>query len=200
MPHPQRPPEAEPCGLPEDEPRPTSGDAPLPLSTGEPRPTPGTEPQWLSQDEQAAWLSLSGLMLKLPGAFEAQLQRDSGLSLFEYFVLSNLSMHPERTQRMSELAFVVNGSLSRLSNVVKRLEQRGLVRREPSPDNGRHVNAILTDEGWQVVVAAAPGHVAAVRHLVFDALAPGQADQLRDIGDRIVRRADPQSTWPAFRR
>jgi DNA-binding MarR family transcriptional regulator len=157
------------------------------------------EPRWLSRAEQAAWLSLSGLMLRLPGALEAQLQHDSGLTMFEYFVLSNLSMQPDRRQRMSELAFFVNGSLSRLSNVVKRLEQRGLVRREPSPENRRHINAILTDEGWQTVLAAAPGHVAAVRRFVFDALTPGQAEQMRDIGDRIVQRADPQSTWPAMR-
>ena len=95
---------------------------------------------------------------------------------------------------MSELAYYVNGSLSRLSNVVKRLEERGLVRREPSPENGRHINAILTDEGWQVVVAAAPGHVAAVRHFIFDALAQGQSEQMHDICDRVVKRADPQST------
>ena len=82
------------------------------------------EPRWLSDAEQAAWLSLSGLMLRLPGALEAQLQRDSGLTMFEYFVLSSLSMHPDRTQRMSDLAYFINGSLSRLSNVVKRLEER----------------------------------------------------------------------------
>jgi DNA-binding MarR family transcriptional regulator len=161
---------------------------------------PEAGPRWLTRAEGAAWLSLFGLILKLPSALEAQLQHDSGLSMFEYFVLSSLSMSPGRTQRMSELAFFVNGSLSRLSNVVKRLEQRGLVRREPSPENRRHINAILTDDGWQTVVAAAPGHVTAVRHLVFDALEPGQAEQLHDIGDRIVQRADPQSTWPAIPR
>jgi DNA-binding MarR family transcriptional regulator len=154
------------------------------------------EPRWLDKCEQAAWLSLAGMMIRLPGALDAQLQRDSGLSLFEYFVLSNLSMSDRRTARMSELAYVVNGSQSRLSNVVKRLEERGLVRREPSPENGRHINAILTDEGFEVVLQAAPGHVAAVRHFVFDALAPEQTAQLHEIGDRILERSDPTSTFP----
>jgi DNA-binding MarR family transcriptional regulator len=158
------------------------------------------EPRWLDKGEQAAWLALAGMMIKLPGALDAQLQRDSGLSLFEYFVLSNLSMSEGRTTRMSELAYLVNGSQSRLSNVVKRLEERGLVRREPSPENGRHINAILTDEGFEAVRQAAPGHVAAVRHYIFDALAPGQVAQLHQIGDRIVERADPLSMFPRIDR
>jgi DNA-binding MarR family transcriptional regulator len=161
---------------------------------------PETEPRWLNRAEQAAWLSLTGMMIRLPGVLDAQLQRDSGLTLFEYFVISNLSMAPDRTSRMSELAYLVNGSQSRLSNVVKRLEERGLVRREPSPENGRHINAILTDEGFEVVRQAAPGHVAAVRHYIFDALEPGQAEQLHDIGDRIVERTDPPSIFPRIDR
>jgi DNA-binding MarR family transcriptional regulator len=158
------------------------------------------EPRWLDEPEQAAWLSLAGLMVRLPNVLDAQLQHDSGLNLFEYFVLSNLSMHEGHTTRMSELAQYVNGSLSRLSNVVKRLEQRGLVRREPSPENGRHINAILTDEGWAMVKAAAPGHVAAVRHYIFDALSPDEVKILHEIGDRIVDRADPHATWPRLNR
>jgi DNA-binding MarR family transcriptional regulator len=161
---------------------------------------PETEPRWLNRAEQAAWLSLAGMMIRLPGVLDAQLQRDSGLTLFEYFVISNLSMSPDRTSRMSELAYLVNGSQSRLSNVVKRLEERGLVRREPSPENGRHINAILTDKGYEAVRQAAPGHVAAVRHYIFDALDPGQAEQLHDIGDRIVERTDPPAIFPRIDR
>jgi DNA-binding MarR family transcriptional regulator len=154
------------------------------------------EPQWLTQTEQAAWVALTGVMLRLPGVLDAQLQRDSGLTMFEYFVLSRLSMSEGRTLQMCELASIVMGSQSRLSNVVKRLEQRGLVRREPDPGNGRYINAILTDDGWKVVQEAAPGHVAAVRHYIFDALDPGQAEAVREIGERIARRTGPHSTLP----
>lgn len=161
---------------------------------------PETEPRWLNETETAAWLSLTGMMLRLPAALDAQLQRDSNLTMFEYFVLSSLSMETNRATRMSKLAYLVNGSQSRLSNVVKRLEERGLVRREPSPENGRHINAILTDEGYEVVRQAAPGHVAAVRHFVFDALEPGQAEQLHEIGDRIVERTEPPVGFPRVTR
>ena len=158
------------------------------------------EPHWLDESEQAAWLSLAGLMVRLPSALDAQLQRDNQLNLFEYFVLSNLSMATEHTTRMSELAYLANGSQSRLSNVAKRLEERGLLRREPSSENGRHINAILTDTGFEAVRQAAAGHVAAVRHYVFDALEPGQAEQLHQIGDRIVERTDPHSSFPRIDR
>jgi DNA-binding MarR family transcriptional regulator len=153
-----------------------------------------TEPQWLTETEQAAWVALSGVMLRLPGVLDAQLQRDSGLTMFEYFVLSRLSMSPRHALQMCELASIVMGSPSRLSNVVKRLEHRGLVRRESDPGNGRHINAMLTEDGWKVVQDAAPGHVAAVRHYIFDALGPGQAEAVREIGGRIAARTDPQSS------
>ncbi|GGL20784.1 MarR family transcriptional regulator [Sphaerisporangium melleum] len=156
----------------------------------------GEEPRWLSPAEQRAWIALGGMMLKLPAVLDAQLQRDSGLTMFEYFVLSALSMAESRTMRMSELATIVNGSLSRLSNVVKRLEQRDWVRREPCPDNGRYTNAVLTDAGWAQVVAAAPGHVRAVRHFIFDVLTADQVAEIPEIGRRVVERIDPDSNWP----
>jgi len=144
------------------------------------------EPQWLSPDERDAWLSLSWLMIKLPGEIDAQLQRDSGISFFEYLVLAALSMSSDRCLRMSDLAQHVNGSVTRLSNVAKRLEQRGWIRREPSAENGRYIEATLTEAGMAVVEKAAPGHVAAVRRYVFDALRPDQVAGLRDIGRQIA--------------
>ena len=134
-------------------------------------------------------------MIKLPGEFDAQLQRDSGISFFEYLVLATLSMTPGRRMRMSDLAQLVNGSLSRLSNVAKRLEQRGWIFREPAAENGRFIEAALTDTGMAVVEQAAPGHVEAVQRAVFDALSPEQVAGLRDIGRRIAEQVDPQHTW-----
>jgi DNA-binding MarR family transcriptional regulator len=154
------------------------------------------EPRWLTAEEQQAWVALAGLVIKLPGALDAQLQRDSELSLFEYFVLSSLSISPERTRRMSELATIVNGSLSRLSNVVKRLERRGWVRREPCPGDGRIIHAILTDAGWDHLVDAAPGHVRTVRRILFEPLSPEEIETVRAVSERIVERMDPQSRWP----
>ncbi len=110
--------------------------------------------------------------------------------MVEYQVLAMLSESPERTMRMSSLAQVTNASLSRLSRIVTRLEDRGFVRREPDPIDGRFTHAILTEVGFRVLADAAPRHVAHVRSLVVDVLS---AEQLRRLGrdaDRILSRID----------
>ena len=128
---------------------------------------------------------------------DAQLRRDAGLSHFEYQVLAMLSETPDRRLRMTALAARTNATLPRLSHVVGRLEGRGLVERRPCPEDGRATNATLTDQGWAKVVATAPGHVAAVRHHVVDALTPTQIEQLNDIADALLDRIDPQGTVTA---
>src|ERR1700736_6136492 len=111
----------------------------------------GEEPpvEWLTAAELDSWLSLVRLMTWLPWSIDQQLRRDSNLGMVEYQVLALLSESPGRTMRMSSLAEVTNASLSRLSHLFKRLEQRGLACRKPDPADGRFTNAILTDEGFQ---------------------------------------------------
>ncbi|MEJ8277340.1 MarR family winged helix-turn-helix transcriptional regulator [Pseudonocardia spirodelae] len=128
------------------------------------------DPRWLDAADKAAWTGVVAMVMLLPGRLEAPLQREHGLTLFEYLTLSHMSEAPQRRLRMSELAFLANGSLSRLSNVVKRLEGRGWVRRSPDPADGRYTVAALTDDGFAVVRAAAPTHLRAVRELVLDRL------------------------------
>jgi DNA-binding MarR family transcriptional regulator len=118
-------------------------------------------------------------MLTLPGELERLLHRDSDMTHFEYWVLAMLSEAPDRRLRLSELAQLANASLSRLSHVVTRLEQRGWVVRRPCPEDRRATYGVLTDLGWEKIVAAAPGHVEAVRSLVLD---PLDRDDIRDLG------------------
>jgi DNA-binding MarR family transcriptional regulator len=92
---------------------------------------------------------------------------------------------------MSDLAVLTNGSLSRLSQVISRLEKRGWVRRAPDPTDGRCTLAILTGEGWEKFISALPGHSEAARRFVFDPLTKAQARQLGDICGRIIRAVDP---------
>ena len=152
-----------------------------------------TAPKWLTPAQLEAWQSLTLLLARLPTALEAQLQRDSQLSFVEYYALAALSERPDRTMRMSELAVLTNAELSRLSHLITRLQKRGYVRREPDPDDGRYTNAELTDAGYDLVVAAAPGHVAAVRELVIDALDDTALAALQGSADRInARIGDPR--------
>jgi DNA-binding MarR family transcriptional regulator len=92
---------------------------------------------------------------------------------------------------MTELAARTNATLPRLSHVVSRLEDRGLVERAPCPGDRRATNARLTDAGWRTLEDAAPGHVEHVRQNVIDALSPEQVGQLADIAGAILGRLDP---------
>lgn len=152
---------------------------------------PQTEPRWLDQTEQTAWLRLVAVTMLLPGALEQQLSRDSGLTHFEYYTLAMLSEAPNRAMAMSALAELTNASASRLSHVVSRLEKQGWIRRAPSDHDGRTTVASLTSDGWEKVVAAAPGHVEAVREFVFDPLVPGDLDALSAALGRILNTLDP---------
>ena len=157
--------------------------------------SPATESQqatveWLTDEELHSWLAVVRLMTWLPWSIDQQLQRDSGLAMVEYQVLAMLSQCPRHTMRMSSLADLTNASLSRLSRVVTRLEDRGLVRREPDPTDGRFTNAILTEDGYQTLVDAAPSHVAHVRRLVIDALSSEQLRRLGRDAERIMARID----------
>ena len=149
------------------------------------------KPRWLNKDERAAWVRLAAVVELLPGVLESQLRRDADLTHFEYWVLSMLSEAPERTLRMTALASRSNATLSRLSHVVQRLEDRGLVQRAPCAEDGRVTNARLTDSGWAKVVETAPGHLQTVRDHVIDALTPEQVRQLAGIADAILTRIDP---------
>jgi DNA-binding MarR family transcriptional regulator len=142
--------------------------------------------RWLTEREQQVWRRFAAVLTWVPAELETQLQRDAELTHFDYWVLVALSEAPERSVRMSELAAMVNGSQSRLSHVVAKLERQGWVRRERAADDGRGQVAVLTDPGFDKLVASAPGHVAAVRSAVFDALEPEQLDQLEDICTAIL--------------
>lgn len=156
--------------------------------------------KWLTREELAAWVRLAAVLELLPGVLDSQLRRDAELTNFEYYVLAMLSEAPQRTLRMTALAALTNATLPRLSHVVRRLEDRGLVERFPCPEDGRATNARLTEDGWRKVQASAPGHVDSVRKHVIDALTPDQIAQLTAITDAVLERLDPAGTMTAMYR
>lgn len=151
------------------------------------------EKPWLTAPQLRAWMRFVAVVELLPGVLDTQLQRDSDLSHFEYYVLAMLSEAPSRTLRMTRLSAQTNSTLPRLSHVVKRLEERGLVERTPCPTDRRATNAVLTDEGWSVVVATAPGHVRNVREHVIDLLTDEQIAQLDAISNQLLAKLDPDN-------
>lgn len=61
-------------------------------------------------------------------------------------------------------------------------------------DDGRVTVATISDTGRDVFRAAAPGHVANIRRLVFDRLEPDDAVTLGAIMAKLVPAEDPHDT------
>lgn len=161
-----------------------------------PRAVPDSPtPPPLTGEDLETWSALATVLEWLPAVLDAQLQRDAGLTHFEYGVLYALASAPDRTLRMSVLAGYANSSLSRLSRAASRLETRGWVVRAPDPADGRYTLATLTEQGREALDAATPGHVATVHRLVLDPLTRAQARQLRGISQRVARAIREEDGW-----
>ena len=147
--------------------------------------SPQDDPVWLTTDQQKIWRSWLGAVAKIDRYLDEDL-RQHGLDLGEYEILVCLSEAPDRKLRMSELAEAVRQSRSRLTHAVSRMEKRGLVTRTSAPDDRRGVIATLTDEGFELLSAAAPSHVAAVRHILVDAMGPERYAELGRAMDAVL--------------
>ncbi|MBP8918869.1 MAG: MarR family transcriptional regulator [Micropruina sp.] len=147
------------------------------------------EPRWLTDEQSRDWQSVMALLMTLPPALDAQLRRDAGLNSFEYHILVRLADRPDGTLGMGELAAHTQGSPSRLSHAVSRLERHGWIERRSG--EARCVNAHITADGLRKLVEAAPEHVHEVRRLVVDALTPEQLRALGEAARLVAGRADP---------
>jgi DNA-binding MarR family transcriptional regulator len=134
---------------------------------------------WLTPEQQTHWRAYRDGTALLMDVLSRELDEDAGLSLAEYEVLVRLSEAPGRTLRMSELAGELAHSRSRLTHTVRRMEDAGLVARNPCAVDARGVNCTMTDLGLQRIVATAPSHVASVRAHLIDVLTD---EQLRALG------------------
>ncbi len=159
-----------------------------------------TEPRWLSAAENQAWRALLPILELVPAAIDAQLKRDHGITRFEYNVLAMMSDSTDNTRPMTDLAVMTNGSLSRLSHAVGKLETRGWLVRYASGEDRRISLISLTEEGRAMLEKAAPSHVGEVRRLVFDVIDPANLAALteillpvaaRSIGDDDAGAAEP---------
>ena len=152
-------------------------------------------PASLEGEDLETWAALATVLEWLPPALDGQLQRDVGLTHFEYGILYALANAPDRRLRMSVLAGYANSSLSRLSRAATRLEAKGLLQRTPDPSDGRYTLGILTAAGHRTFEQATPGHVETVHRLVLDRLTQPQRRQLRDISHRITRAIRADQGW-----
>jgi YD repeat-containing protein len=146
------------------------------------------EPRWLNAEEQDAWRLWLAVTKALDEHLDRQLQQDSSISLADYVVLVYLSEAPGRALRMSELAEATVYSRSRLSHAAQRFEEAGWIHRTTCDEDGRGTVAHLTDKGFVVLEAAAPGHATTVHDLVFDAIGSSGTKALKAAMAAIAQR------------
>jgi DNA-binding MarR family transcriptional regulator len=126
--------------------------------------------RWLTAEQQQHWRAYLAATTLLQERLSRELQAAHGLTLSDYEILVRLSEAPDRRLRMSELAAHTLSSRSRLSHQIDRMEKDGLVERQACETDKRGANAVITDHGFALLVAAAPTHVAGVREHLLDQL------------------------------
>lgn len=142
--------------------------------------------RWLNPTEERAWRGFRRMFTLLEGQLARELTDESGLSMADYTVMSNLVEAEGRRWRITELADHMQWSQSRLSHQIRRMESRGLARREDVTEDGRGTVVALTREGTRAIAAAAPGHFRSVRKHMINLLTEEQLQTLGDISDVVV--------------
>lgn len=143
-------------------------------------------PSKLNTDELAAWKGMLAVHNRLTAELDAELERDHNLGLSAYEVLMNLNDAPEGRMRMSELAERLLLSRSGITRLADRLVARELIKRERCSDDGRGYNAQLTQQGRDLVQAARPDHLAAVRRIFLSRLHEDEINTLGAVWQRLL--------------
>src|SRR3954467_7656720 len=146
--------------------------------------------RWLAADEQRAWRAWLDAHAKLSARLNRELQSSSGLPLSDHDVLVPLTDIPEGRLRAFELGDGLQWEKSRVSRQVSRMAERGLVRREPAPEDGRGAHVALTPAGRRAIEEPAPAQVELLRELLFEGLTAAQVRTLETIAGSVVRRLD----------
>jgi DNA-binding MarR family transcriptional regulator len=153
--------------------------------------------EWLSDEEQQAWRGLLHMTNHLRAGMARQLQGECGISLPEFEVLAILSEAPESGLRVRDLQTILAWEQSRISHQLTRMQRRDLVQRSDCPADRRGTAYTLTAAGRKAIEAAAPGHVTAVRRLLFDHLTADDVADLTAITTRVNSRLRQAEAAPA---
>lgn len=134
-------------------------------------------------DDRAAWSAYRRLRERVDTLVARDLERQCKLSMAEYDVLATLAEMQTRVDcvRVRGLAAELEWAHSRLSRLLGRMEQRGLIAREPCERDGRGDDVLLTDSGRAAIDGARPAHDAAVREHLSGRLTARQIAALIEI-------------------
>lgn len=145
-----------------------------------------TEPRWLNSREDRAWRAFKHASYQLDVRLSRHLLQDSGLTQADYEVLAVLSEHYTDRMPAQELCTTLAWEKSRLSHQVRGMQKRGLITREPNPDDARSVIIRLLPAGRRTIEEAAPAHVDHVRQDFIDLFTPAELDTIAALSERVL--------------
>ena len=145
------------------------------------------EPNGLNPRENRAWGAFIHAHQELELRLQRHLLHDSGLIGADYEVLAALSQHPGGRMPAQELCGLLYWEKSRLSHQARRMEEQGLIAREPNPADARSVMICLLPAGRRAIEEAAPQHVRDVRRYFVDLFTPAELDTLAALNERVLR-------------
>jgi DNA-binding MarR family transcriptional regulator len=154
------------------------------------------EPDAFSREEFLAWRGLIRLRETVMREIDDRLRRDGHVSLADYGVLITLVTEPTLRLRMSDLGARRMLTPSGITRVVIRLEEKGLVRRDPDPADGRAFFAVLTKNGLEALRRAQVVHHAAVRELFVGGLSERDLKQLARLFEKALPGVVTATAWP----
>src|SRR5215471_2089461 len=135
-----------------------------------------------------AWLELIRTHTRLWDLVEGQMRRDHGLTMARYDVLAQLNIAGGRLG-LSDLASSIVLSPSGLSKLLDRMEDSGMIQRDPDPRDARSTFARITPKGRALVTKARASHHRFLQQAFGNALDRRDADDLarimRNIHDEI---------------
>ncbi|GGC66986.1 MarR family transcriptional regulator [Hoyosella rhizosphaerae] len=142
-------------------------------------------------------ITLMGLLEEAHAALAdktAQQITQNQLATGEFEALLRLARSENHQLRMSDLAAQSGLTNSGATRLVDRLEARGLVTRQTSPDDRRGTSAVLTEPGLEMVLKVLPGHLEIVQSAFLDGIPEASRevffDTLRAVRNHIRPEAE----------
>lgn len=146
----------------------------------------------LAPSELETWISYRRMRNRLADRIARATGNETGLSEADSDILIGLLAGEGEPVRAIALRCGLEWEKSRLSHQLRRMEQRGLVRRDPCLEDNRGAVIVLTAKGRELAIRARRAHDDAVRRFLFDVLSPEQIEALDDIAETVLATLEPQ--------
>lgn len=129
-----------------------------------------------SEREALLWRRYNALLTTVPGMIDERMRAVTGLSRFQFMLLDAIDCNEDGRLQLADVARATDSSLSRLSHAVSRLEDAGLVTREPCDEDRRATWAVLTPAGKAAVADGRASLKVVMREVLLDRIPSGRQE------------------------